>query len=95
MNRTITISLLLASLSLAGCATGPEYGSGGYRSQAPIVSAPRVSGGTYGGASQGRASTVIGNSQTPARIHLNSRMTSDGFKVTPSIRSRFLNWSFR
>lgn len=95
-SRILTATLLALSVTaLAGCATGSNYGGAGYRSAGPLVTTPRVTGGTTSMGSQGRASTVIGNRSTPARVHLQSRLTADGIDITPSLRSRFLNWTFR
>ncbi|CAO1670439.1 hypothetical protein [Salinicola sp. NYA28a] len=94
-HRLTAIAAILGFTLLTGCSSGPVYTPGGYTTSAPIVSTPRVYGGTTSTGSQGRASTVIGNSSTPARVYLNSRMTSEGVDIVPTLRSRFLNWTFR
>lgn len=89
----------VVTVFLAGC-TGPDiYGNNGRQVTQPgaasIVSMPRVTGNSRNGSVNGRASTTIGNRQTPARVRINTRMTDKGLDISPHLQSRWLNWSFR
>lgn len=82
--------------TLAGCAASypaPHHGAT-QRAPAPVVEVPRVSGSSRGDSPQARATTTIGNHQTPARVRVRARATGDGVEVSPSLQSRHVNWQF-
>ena len=96
--RTTFAALALAA-ALVGCAShypAFHYGHHGatQRAPAPVVEVPRVSGSSRGDSPQARATTTIGNHQTPARVRVRARATGDGVEVSPSLQSRHVNWQF-
>ena len=75
---------------------GHVYNSGHVsRVSDPIISTPRVSGSTSSYGTRAHSSIRIGNRSTPGRVYINARTTSDGVRIAPTFRSRYLNWSFR
>lgn len=85
------------SIALAGCAGHTTYQGGTARvaNDGSLVTAPRINGTTTSQGTRANSSFTVGNRATPARVHINARSTTGGVDVSPSIRSRYINWSFR